>query len=110
MKKIKLIFNDLGYYNINQAHIIICSNNKPIFTGETYSKEVCLCLEEEHAYTLIATSKNRILRLVFYVDKKRDTYYFYFPSRIINIITFHLTDSNYQNLPTEKGEIILWPE
>ena len=109
MKKIQLLFYGLGYYNINQATVRIVKEKEPIWIGETYSGRVTICLEEEQAYTLIATSNRKRIQLVFYVDKKRKKYYFFFPI-ITYSITFHLTDSNYQNLPIEKGEIILWQE
>ena len=46
------------------------------------------------------------INLYFYVDKRRN-YYFYFPRSYIRIITFKLLDYFYGN-PIGKGELILW--
>jgi hypothetical protein len=110
MKNICLKFYGLGIKNQFQADIKILNHNKElVFEGKTYNGEIDLCLNTNECYQLKAILNNEIINLYFFVSCYRDKYIFYFPRSIINrIITFHLTDFYYENLPIEKGEIILW--
>lgn len=102
---INLKFYGLGIKDIMQAHIIISSNNNVVYEGDTYNGEVSICLDKG-IYKLYAYSCGEEINLYFYVDKRRN-YYFYFPRSYIRIITFKLLDYFYGN-PIWKGELILW--
>ncbi|MBO5530249.1 MAG: hypothetical protein J5970_02515 [Bacilli bacterium] len=107
MKKIKLIFLGLGYNNFNQACINIYDcNNKLIFEGKTYSNEIDLCLEECNVYRIVVISNNIKLVTSFFVNDN-SRYKFNLNIRN-NPITFILTDFYYENLPIERGELLLW--
>lgn len=104
-----LNFFGLGIKDIMQAHIKIINNKKVLFEGDTYNGSVCVCIRPCCVYKLIACSLNETIIINFYVDCKREKYYFYFPRSIYKrIIAFHLMDLNYPSLLIEKGEIILW--
>ena len=105
MKKLK--FYGLGYNDINQANIKIYNKNSLIYCGKTYNNELIINLKECNIYKLIATSENEIITAYFYVSNRYE-YYFVFNSIIYNPITFLLTDYYYDNLPIERGELILW--
>lgn len=106
MRNIKIIFPELGLGSLYQAQVYI--RNKETdwsINTKTYNKELEICLKKNQAYYLYARSYLGIIELFFYVDCKRNKYYFTFQS---NIITFQVTDFYYKNLPIKKGEIILW--
>ena len=107
MKKLK--FYGLGYNDINQAYIKIYDKNSLIYCGKTYNNELKVDLKECKIYKLIAKSNSEILTAYFYVTDRYE-YSFVFNSIIYinNPITFLLTDYYYNNLPIERGEIILW--
>ena len=110
MKKIKLIFYGLGYNNFNQAFISIYdSNNNLVSNGYTYNNEMMVCLKECAVYRMVALSNGKKLVTSFYVNNNC-TYRFSFESsnEPDNSITFILTDSFYENLPIERGELLLW--
>ncbi len=113
MKKIKFI--GLGFKNNYQAHVIIYDNcHTVIYDGLTYNGVIVAPLKNNKVYKLIATSLSDRISIIFYVKPNICEYKFIFNRSIYNNtngknITFLLTDYNYNNLPIEKGELILWP-
>ena len=110
MKKILLKFNSLGLENYFQAYVkIYDKNNNLIYEGKTYNGELSVCLKKCQAYSLSANLYGLSLLSSFYVNNN-DVYLFSFNSfnNETNTITFLLTDSNYSNLPIERGELLLW--
>lgn len=113
MKKVKLKFYGLGYKGLYQADVLIyddCGNL--IYKGKTYNNEIILKLKCKKVYKLIAISCGDIIKVLFYV-KTNCQYFFSFKRAQINLdnytsITFLLTDYYYNNLPIERGEIVLW--
>ena len=107
MKRIKLEFLGLGYNNYNQACIDIydCNNNL-IFEGITFNNEIVLCLYDCNVYKLVALSNNTRLVTSFFVNNTSK--YIFDLSINNNPITFKLKDSYYENLPIERGELLLW--
>ena len=112
--KITLNFIGTGINNEYQACIhIYDKKEKLIYYKKTYNGTIAICLKENETYRLIATSYGEIIDKIFYIDKdtKKITFIFnrsiYIPSKLKTII-FLLTDANYNNLPIEKGEMILW--
>ena len=109
MKKIKLKFYGLGYKNYNQAYIYIYDEDRLIFENATYNNEIEIYLQECKAYKLLAISNGKKLITSFFVDDKSHKYIFSFDTtNSENIITFLLTDFYYENLPIERGELLLW--
>lgn len=107
MKKIKLIFLGLGYNSFNQACINIYDcNNKLIFEGKTYNNEIKLCLEECNVYKIVAISNSTKLVTSFIVNN--NSKYKFNLNISNNPITLILTDFYYENLPIERGELLLW--
>ncbi len=111
MKKIIIKFYGLGYNNVNQANVSIYNSNRNlIFEGNTFNNEIELCLKENEIYILNATSSIGSITRVFYV--KNDLYLYYSFVELLPIInppiTFLLTDYYYDNLPIERGELLLW--
>ena len=110
---IKIKFMGLGLGNNCQAHVIIYSDCfNVVYEGDTYNGMVMVPLSTNRAYKLIATSFGEYISVVFYVDSDKCEYKFIFDRGINNNennITFLLTDYNYDNLPIEKGELMLWP-
>ncbi len=108
MKRIKLIFNNLGYNCYNQANVFIydCNNNL-ILEGVTFNNEIELCLEENNVYKLIAISNYQKLITSFFVNKNNSYRFSFNVINENNTITFLLTDY-YYNLPIERGELLLW--
>ena len=97
-----------------QACIHIYDKNKKLlYHKKTYNGKTTVYLKPNEAYRLIATSYNEKIDKLFYVDKKTKVITFifnrsiYIPKKLRTII-FLLTDANYNNLPIEKGEMILW--
>lgn len=113
MKDVTLKFYGLGYNNINQADVLIydiCDNQ--VFEGITYNNLLTIKLCKNDFYRLIAKSLDEEINIVFYVGINND-YCFRFPRSIFEndidkSITFLLTDYYYDNLPIERGEIILY--
>lgn len=105
MKDILLKFYGLGYKNYNQAKVKIYDNNNLVFDGMTYNSELSLYLEKYKVYRIIAEANGLLLATSFYVGEQK---IYLFSFNIIKTITFILTDSNYQNLRIERGELLLW--
>ena len=79
MRNIKIIFPELGLGSLYQAQVYI--RNKETdwsINTKTYNKELEICLKENQAYYLYARSYLGIIELFFYVDCKRNKYYFTF--------------------------------
>ncbi len=115
MKRIKIIFSGVGCSSRYQVFVKIYDvNNILVFSGYTHKGFIIAELEVGEVYSIIATSYNDKLSGSFYLSKNKDKYYFVLPSSIhednLNTITFLLTDYNYDNLPIERGELILWQE
>ena len=110
MKEVTLKFIGTGYKDIYQANIKIYDiNNKLINECTTYNGYINICLKKCCYYKIKATLNNDILNGVIYINQ--DLYTFVFNRSYISIptiTTFILTDYNYNNLPIEKGELILW--
>lgn len=105
MKKIKIVFNGLDFY---EAYIFIydCNNNL-LFEGLTCNHKIEVCLEEYNVYKIKAITNNTKLVTSFYINCN-STYRFSFVNSIQNNpITFLLTDY-YYDLPIERGELLLW--
>lgn len=85
------------------------SHGKLLCESKTVFGRIKVSLKPKNIYLLSFHSFRGVFRIPFYVDCKRDCYYFEWPMRrpIERIITFQLTDANYMNLPIEKGEIIV---
>ncbi len=112
MKNITIQFMGLGFNDLFQAHIYLYDENHSLLLEDkTYDRKIQLCLDPFKGYQMIAISGNEVLRIRFYVDCNREKYTFFFPRSLYErqetIVTFHLTDFYYPNLPIEKGEIIL---
>lgn len=110
MNIIKIKFRGLGYGDIFQAQVFLYDKKNLIAVEQTKNGFFQISLEPEKVYHMIAISPNEILKRVFYVDKKRKIYCFSFRRALFyskSIVTFHLTDFYYRNLPIKKGEIIL---
>ena len=115
MKYVTLRFIGVGYNNFYQAKVKVYDNNGClIVSGTTYNGTITFCLRKNYMYNVEGTLFNERINKYFYINNNNN-YYFVFnhaymkkniPSQ--NIITFLLTDSNYNNLPIAKGEIILW--
>lgn len=113
MKEITFIFNGLGYGSHYQADVFIYDKNNLIYEGKTYNGSISINLQKHRKYKLMAKFFNSYLTYCFYVDKDMK-YKLSFNHSIIdlsrtNSITFLLTDYYYDNLPIERGELILWP-
>ena len=106
---VNLKFNGLGYNDYLQADVKLYDNNcNLIYEGRTFDGEVSLYLEEDNCYKLYAYSCGRYINLWFYVSMKNSCYKFNFNNIEDNNVTFLLTDYYYDNLPIQKGELILW--
>ena len=115
MKKIIIEFIGLGLKEEYQAHVILYDNcYNIIYNGYTYNGCITVILNTNQAYKLKAVSLGDCISTIFYVNDKICEYKFIFNRSIYEnnndqTITFLLTDYNYNNLPIEKGELILWP-
>ena len=112
MKRINLYFLGLGYYCINQANVCIYDKSGRLVRNlKSYNGKVSTCLCEG-CYYLVAKSKCETINKVLDVNCLNDNYTFIFRSAYMDInprlATFILTDRNYDNLPIEKGNLILW--
>ena len=108
MKEILLIFNGLGYQNINQAIIKIYDlNGNLVCQDKTYNGRLKVCLKEKRFYKVLAISKYEAIKKVIYVNQ--DTIIIPFSNSLVlnRSVTFYLTDYSYPKLPIEKGTIIL---
>ena len=111
MTKVKFKFKGLGYNNYYQADVSVYNDNNLIYQDRTYDSELLLYLKKYHVYKIIASFLGETI--TYYVYINTDKYCFSLNSNLISInnnpITFILTDYHYDNLPIERGEIILWP-
>ena len=108
---ITLNFLGLGYNNINQADVLIYDEfNNLVYNKKTYNNKLNICLKKNKVYRVVAFSLNDRISTTIYINN--NNYCFRFNRSIINensdSITFLLTDYYYDNLPIERGEIILW--
>ena len=108
---ITLNFLGLGYNNINQADVLIYDDcNNLVYNKKTYNNKLNICLKNNKIYRVVAISLNDRITTTIYINC--NNYCFRFNRSIINenpdSITFLLTDYYYDNLPIERGEIILW--
>lgn len=114
LKKIKLKFAGLGYQNYCQAEVSLYDKSGCcVGCGTTYNGNISFYVKEKYLYKVVANSCGEMINSCFYVSDC-NTYFFAFSrAYVCNIesrnrrITFLLTDSNYLNLPIEKGEIIV---
>ena len=111
MKKIELIFPGLGYNDVNQAIIYIYDQSNTLLIQEkTYNGRLSVCLNSNKFYHILIESKYEKEKYSFFLNRNNE-YVFPLSSSYIctnRAITFLLTDSNYANLPIEKGMIYLW--
>lgn len=110
IKKIQLQFVGTGIYDEFQAYVCIydlCGNM--IYHGKTYNGKININLKTNTAYRIKARLYDECINKVFYVMKRDKIIMFVFQRALIprRTITFLLKDANYNNLPIEKGEIIL---
>jgi len=109
MKKIKIKFLGLGYFDVNQAIVDIYDmKGAHLYHKITNNNEICLYLEERNIYRIIANNNYNFITKTFYV-KNDDVYIFSFYNNILDntsTVTFLLKDYFY-NMPIMKGEIIL---
>ena len=105
---VTLKFLATGYNSFYQAFVkVFDTSNNLVFEGYTYNGIIKLCLEKNNAYKVNASLFNSRLFSSFYVGRN-NTFIFNLNPAIINrTITFLLTDSNYNNLPIMRGEMIL---
>ena len=112
MKKIKIKFFGLGYNDLYQADVFVYDDKgNLIYNGKTYNSKIVLELKCNRVYKLVAIYCNDVISVPFYVLNDCE-YNFLFNRAQINLnndsITFLLTDYYYNNLPIERGEMILW--
>ena len=105
MKNITIKFIDYAMGNIS---VTIYDGENIIYEGYTCNNKINLNLKECKAYRIVASSYYGLLNSSFYVTS--DNIYYFSINPVINndSITFYLTDYYYDNLPIERGEIILW--
>ena len=106
---VNIYFNSLGIKNNYQAYVQIIYLNKLIYEGNTYNGCLKVMLKPNRVYTLKAYFYGEIIIKSFYV-KNNDCYTFNFNHGLFNNIIFRLTDYYYNNLPIERGELILWQQ
>lgn len=101
-----------GISNICQACVSIydsCGNL--VYEGLTCNGCISIELKMYKGYIIIIKSYAGVRKEIFYVDTCTTCYAFraYEVNRPEeDLVTFLLTDLNYENLPIQKGEIILW--
>ena len=111
IKNIIFRFIGTGYQDKYQPHIKIYNlNNRCLFKGRTYNGKINVCLNTNKYYLIEAKLCSNIIKKVVYVNDYQQTYIFIFNNAIIkhNLVTFLLTDQYYDDLPIEKGKVILW--
>lgn len=105
MKDIMIHINGLCLYDNLEANVSIFNSScESIYEGKTRNGSICVSIEVKNIYLISVSSPRGRFQVAFYVDCKRNCYCFSYP--INHIITFQLTDANYDNLPIERGEII----
>ena len=114
IQKVVLKFIGTGIEDNYQACVKIYDTyGNLLYNQKTYNGELVLYLEKGQVYKVSASCYGEFLKKVFYVNEDNKKYVFYFNRSLQNIpllrtITFFWNDANYENLPIEKGEIILW--
>ena len=108
--EVKLKFYGLGINDNYQAIVSIYDMyGNLIYEGYTYNGILIICLDINHRYRLVANSLRDTIDTYFYINTY--AYLFFFRRSLLelnNSITLLLTDYYYNNLPIEKGELILW--
>ena len=116
MKKISLNFIGTGFNSLNEAYVEIYTSSKTlVYKGITNNGKIILCLNINNVYRIKARFLDNYLDTVLYVNNYKSDYYLIFSNFLANKqdnnqnkVTFLLTDSYYNNLIIEKGELILW--
>ena len=111
MRNVEIVLNGIGYGCVNQVDVCIydeCDNL--VCKSRTYNGRVKVRLCKNRVYKLVSCYLSQMINQVFYVN--RCSYSFSFESIIVstavnNSITFLLTDYYYDNLPIERGSLIL---
>ena len=113
IKEICLKFRGLGYGNNYQAMVKVYDIVGNLITqGFTYDGMISFTLCENQEYKISAMFMGKIINKNFYVSNLYDCYIFAFPHAIVmpKTVNFLLTDYYYDNLPIERGNILLWPK
>ena len=115
MKKVIIRFIGTGYNDNYQAKVKIydkCYNL--IFDGCTYNGKVKICLKENKTYIIKAILGNKVISTVICINRCNNYFEYAFYNCFIkrnnrddNNVTFLLTDYFYDNLPIERGNLIL---
>ena len=110
---VNIYFNSLGINNSNQAYVQIYDLDKLIFEDNTYNGNIKVMLKPNKVYTLKAYFYGETIITSFYVKNNKNCFVFSFNHSLFNNsrnIIFRLTDYFYNNLPIERGELILWQQ
>lgn len=112
MRICSLNFAGLGYNDFNQAYVCIYDlSNNLVCKGKTYNGKINASLRCNRFYKVVAVRDNEKLTKTFLVDNSSN-YTFIFSNSLFkklnrnNIITFRLTDQNYDGLTISEGKII----
>lgn len=111
IKNICLKFHGLGYGNSYQCLVRVYDvGGNLINQGFTYDGMINFNLCVNQGYRISAIFLNEIINEYFYVSSLHDCYTFAFPHVIVMMktVNFLLTDYYYDNLPIERGNILLW--
>ncbi len=113
MKEITIKFVGTGYLKLNQAKIWIYDiKGNLICKANTFNGKIKVCLKKKCFYKVIAQTKYGKDEKTFYVNNQNNYIFAFNYSYIVVknkfLVTFHLTDYYYANLPIEKGEIYVW--
>ena len=112
--KIVIKFVGVGVGDNYQARVkVLDSCKRIVFDGFSSNGVLVLCLNEGEYYFLEACCLGEIINKTFYVNGINKEYVFAFGYAMIcgsnnsRSITFLLSDYYYNNLPIEKGEILV---
>ena len=114
MKKLNIRFIGTGYNNYYQANVkIFDMNNKLVYKGCTFNGRIDVCLKENCCYKLNAALNNQIINAVLIVGKECNYEYIFYNCCLneksnTEEITFLLTDYYYNNLPIERGNLLIY--
>lgn len=95
-----IVLNSISNIKIYDGNNIVCDricNGYILFKGKI-----------NKIYKIVITSKYGCIISSFIVNKNLNTIIYSFNQNSHKIVTFKLYDSNYENLPIEKGVIKLW--